>query len=292
MKKTKNEERRTADAFMDRLVRRAVAEDAANGRRTWTPAEDAFIREHLGWLTDAEMGEALGRTETAVHLRWNRDLQLPGPSKSPEVITALKAAELLGIDGHKVAHWVDAGLIRGRLMAGGRKIRLIQREDLRRWALNPMNWVYFDIRNVLDEELHHLLAMRAKRWNNEWWPTERVAQYHGVDTSDVKRYIRAQRILAFQPQVSLGGRHPLRGWARWFVLKSEATRADLHFVKRGDDMTGLTPRGKAWMKKALRMGWRAPHIARSMKRSDQTVLNWIWKYFPAYAPKHSRKAVK
>jgi len=287
----------STDAFMDHLVRQAVAEDAANnGRRTWTPADDQFVRDHLGWLTDEEMAEALGRTPIAVHLHWDRDLQLPGPSKAPDVITANKAADLLAIDTHKVAHWVDVGLIPGRLMAGGRKIRLIQRETLRRWVLNPMNWVYFDIDLVRDPELRRMLWKRAKRWNDEWWPTEKVAQYNGVETSDVKRYIKAHQIRAFQPQVSLGGRHPLRGWARWFVLKSEATRADLHFVHNGDDRTGLTPRGKAWLKKALRMGWNATWIGRSMKRNPQTILNWIQRYDLAYDPvkgrPFSRKAAK
>lgn len=287
------------DAILDRLALAGVAEDAALGRRTWTPAEDAFIRENLGWLTDAEMGEALGRSECAVHLRWDREMRLPGPSKSPDVITAHKAAEVLGIDGHKVAHWVDVGLIEGRIMAGERKIRLIQRETFRRWVLNPMHWLYFEIANVQDGELRRLLQKRAARWGDEWWTTRQVADHHGVETQDVKRYIHLGRLRSVRLPVSLGGRAKERAWSNHFVLRSEATRPGLRFVHRGDDMSQLTPRGREWIKKALRMGWNATLIGRSMKRDPQTVLNWIRRYFPrvkmpsgiAARRLHPRKAV-
>ena len=114
--------------------------ESARGRaRRWTPAEDAFLRENLGKLTDAEIGQKLGRSAIGVHIRWDRELGLPGPSKAEDVLTAHKAAKLLGVDGHKTAGWVDMGLIPGRLMAGGRNIRLIDRTLFRRWVLNPMN---------------------------------------------------------------------------------------------------------------------------------------------------------
>lgn len=287
------------DAMMDRMVRLAVAEDAANGRRTWTAAEDQYVRDHLGWLTDAEMAEALGRTPVAVHLRWNLDLKLCGPSKAPEVITANRAAEALGIDAHKVAHWVDVGLIRGRFMAGGRNIRLIQRETFRRWALNPENWVYFDHRLVMDPELRRMMAKRARRWGDEWWTTRQVAEHHGVEVGDVKRYIQMGRIHSVRLPVSLGGRHAERKWSNHFVLKSEAVQ--VKFYHHGDDKSSLTPGGKAWIKKALRMGWNATWIGRSMGHdAPHTVLNWIKRYFPhvkmakgrASWSLHPRKAVK
>lgn len=262
------------NALLDRMTLQAKAEDLTV-RRLWTEAEDAFIRENLGWMTDEEMGAALGRSAQAVHLRWDREMRLPGPSKAQDVITAHKAAAVLGIDAHKVVHWVDMGLIAGRIMAGGRVIRLIQRETFRRWVLNPMNWVYFDIHKVQDVELKRMIGKRAKRWGDEWWTTRQVADYHGVETGDVKRYIYLGRISSVRLPISLGGRARERAWSNHFVLKSEATRADLRFVRRGDDMSTLTPRGLAWLKKALRMGWSAERIGRSMKVDGQTVMNWI-----------------
>lgn len=256
-------------ALLDMAVARSNAQFKRIGGREWTREEDQFIKDHLGWMTDAEMAESLGRTEVAVHLRWDRDLGLLGPSKAPDVITANKAALLLGIDAHKTAHWVDVGLIPGRLMHGPRGIRLIQREDLRRWALNPENWIYFNPRKITDRPLRHMAMRRMERWGDEWWSTRQVARYHKVSTQDVKRYIQLGRIQARQTRVSLGGRHSMAGWANWFVLKSEATRPDLVFYK-GKGAQGIsrkwTPRADAWILKAHdELGMAFKVIERTMK---------------------------
>lgn len=214
------------------LINFAVAGIVRLKPSTWKPEEDAFLRANLGILTEAEMGKALGRTEIAVRLRWKRDLQLPSPSKAPGVLTAHQAARMLGVDGHKICHWVDKGFIPGRLMAGGRKIRLIDRKAFQEWILNTANWMYFDLRKVKDAELKRLLKRAEKRWGDQWWPTPKVARYHGVRTNDVKRYIKLGRIKATQIQYSYGGRHEAMRWKLWFVLKSEATRPDLKFVVR------------------------------------------------------------
>jgi hypothetical protein len=246
----------------------ARSEYLREGARIWTPREDQFLRKNLGWLTDEEMGQALGRSAIAVHLRWDRDLGLPGPSKAPDVITAHKAASLLGIDAHKTAYWVDCGLIPGRMMAGGRNIRLIDRTAFRRWVLNPMNWVYFDPKRVQDPELSRMLKLRAARWGDEWWSTVRVARYHGVDTGDVKRYIAAGRLPSFRLPVSLGGRHTERGWSNHFVLKSEAIK--VKFNKRGkgnfEYPSQFTPAADAWLLRARdELGMTFVHIGRTMK---------------------------
>lgn len=214
------------------LIDFAVAGIQRQKAPNWGKEEEAFLSANLGILTDAQIGERLGRSEIGVHLHWIRDMQLPSPSKAPGVITAHKAARMLGIDSHKIAHWVDKGFIPGRQMAGGTKIRLIEREAFKQWVLNTANWMYFDIGKVQETELKRLLKDAAKRWGDEWWPTPKVAKYHGVGVGDVKRYIKMGRIKATQIRYSYGGRHPDLGWKLWFVLKSEATRRDLKFVVR------------------------------------------------------------
>lgn len=214
------------------LIDYAVADVKPTKPPKWTAEEDAFLRANLATMTDEEIAEHLGRSPIGVHLRWGRDLQLPSRSKAPGIVTAHQAAQMLGIDSHKTAHWVDKGLIPGRLMPGKRKMRLINRADFMRWALDPQNWIYFDIRRVKDPELKKLLKAAAKRWKDEWWKTPRVAKYHGVNCNDVTRYIEHGRIQGRQLEVSLGGRHPELAWKLWFVLKSEATRPDLKFVVR------------------------------------------------------------
>jgi hypothetical protein len=220
----------------DALIEYAVkqSEGSRGKAREWTEAEEQFLRDNLGKMTDEEMGKALGRTRVAVLLHWKRDMQLTSPSKVPTVLTAHQAARVLGIDAHKTCHWVDVGFIKGRLMAGGRKIRLIERADLIEWAMNHDHWMYFDRRRVKDTELMRLLDKEAKRWNDDWWPTVKVARYHRVRTADVKRYIHKKKIRAEQIRVSKGGRDLRMSWRFWFVRKSEATRKDLIFyVQRG-----------------------------------------------------------
>jgi hypothetical protein len=252
------------------LVNYAVSTANAGRNRPpkWTAQEDTFICSHLGYLTDEQMGEALGRSAVAVHLRWDRDLALPGPSKAVDVVTAHQAARMLGIDGHKTAFWVDMGLLPGRIMAGGRNIRLIDRQTFRCWVLNPMNWPYFKIENVVDPELKHMLELRAARWGDEWWTTRQVADYHGVDPKDVERYIKKLgRLHSFHLPVSLGGRAHDRGWSNHFVLRSEAIA--VKFFKRGKgnfERSQFTPAADAWLLKARdELGMTFVAIGRTMK---------------------------
>jgi hypothetical protein len=219
-------------------------------------------------MTDAEIGAQLGRSEVAVHIRWTRELHLPSRSKHPDVVTAQQAANMLGIDDHKTAHWVDMGLIPGRLMPGDRKMRLIKRVDFRRWVLNPMNWVYFRIEKIQDPELKRMCKKRAARWGDEWWTTRQVADYHGVDTKDVERYIKKLgRLKSFHLPVSLGGRHPNLGWSYHYVLKSEAVQ--VIFYKKGKghfERSQFTPAADAWLLKARdQLGMTFVHIGRTMK---------------------------
>jgi hypothetical protein len=254
------------DTLLDHVAEQVALLNPRRRPASWSDAEDEFIRKNLGWMTDAEMGQALGRSAIAVHLRWDRDLELPGPSKAPNVITAHLAAKLLGIDGHKTAYWVDCGLIPGRVMAGGRNIRLIDRTTFRRWVLNPMHWVYFNPKKVRDPELRHMLELRAARWGDEWWSTVRVARYHGVETGDVKRLIADERLPSFRLPVSLGGRDLNRKWSNHFVLKSEALKVTFRKGRGNHLPCKFTPAADAWLLKARdELGFTFVHIGRTMK---------------------------
>ncbi len=242
---------RSLDTLLDHVAGQVLITSPRKNARPWTKEEDQFVRESLGWLSDEEIGQAIGRTAVAVHDRWDRDLGLPGPSKAPDVITAQKAADMLGIDAHKTAFWVDMELIPGRLMAGARKIRLIDRQVFRRWVLNPMNWVYFRADKVRDPELKRMLKKRSKRWGNEWWSTAQAARYHGTDTGEIKRYIQMGRLPSFRLPLSLGGRHPDRKWSNHFVLKSDAI--GMRFYKRGEafkEHSPFTPAADRFLLKA------------------------------------------
>jgi hypothetical protein len=283
-------------ALIDFVVSRS--EGIRTSARRWTAEEDDFLRENLGWMTDAEIGQQLGRSAIAVHIRWDRELALPGPSKASNVITANRAAQMLGIDRHKTAGWVDMGLIPGRIMAGGRNIRLIDRTLFRRWVLDPLNWVWFDPGKVDDPELRRLLKKRAKRWGDEWWSTRQVADYHGVTTGDVKRYIQHGKLESFRLPVAVGGGEWDRKWSNHFVRKSHAVQVTFIKGRGWHKVSQFTPAADRWLLYARDvLGFTFIHIGRTMKigrekpgprgtRSNPTI---SYRYHQLKAPQAKRK---
>ncbi len=240
----------------------------------WSMSEDDFIRKNIGYMTDQEMADALGRTSISVHLRWKRDLKLPAPSKHPNFITATQAAIMLGVDPYKLAWWCDYGLIPARNMAGNRKMRLIFRVTFMRWVVNPSNWIYFNWKEIPDPHLRRLCELKSARWGEEWITTAEVGRMHGVTSKDVQRLIYRGELPAVQISTSLGGRHKDPHWLYWYVLKSDAVKAK--FIKgRGNvSFSSLSPRGEAWALKAiyeLGFSWAALNRSMGSKFSDDTV---------------------
>lgn len=181
----------------------------------WSPDEDEFLRVGLGILSEETIARHLGRTPVAVQLRWKRDLKLPAPSKAPGVITGNRIADTLGIDVHSVMKLIDRDILPGRRMPGRRVIRLVNQTTFVRWAVNPMNWIYFKPQRVRDARLRKLIELRRERWDDEWWTTGKVGRYHhGVNSRLVNRDI-------------LQGKLPAVKWGNWHVLRSDAIR--LHY---------------------------------------------------------------
>ena len=240
-------------------------------RKTWIAEEENFIIENIGRLTDAEIAERLDRTEASVRVHRVREMLLPAASKTAGYYSAHAASRLLGMkldDRRKVAHWVDMGLLRGRRMPGkthkGGKIRIIERADLERFAVNPKNWIYFDIDAVRDARLLRLITLRQQRWGDEWWTTKQAAAQHGVETKDVTRVIKFGWLPAVQTAFSPNGRHKTRRWAPWFVLRSDALA--FTFITRKKPKKRFSKATEAWIVKARdEMGWSFMAIGRSTK---------------------------
>lgn len=244
----------------------------------WEEHEDEFLRKNLGKMTDAEIGEKLGRSEIAVHLRWSRDLHLTSPSKDPNYITANQASEMLGLDAHKITHWCDIGFIPHFIMAGGRKIRLIPRVSFFRWVISTSNWIYFDWKKIPDQHLRRLCELRAARWGDEWWTTSKAARYIHKDmrAKDLKAVIKRGAIPAVRLEHSRGGRHNDRVWSFWFIKRSDVKQFTYKFG-RGRQGWKPTPRAVEWIKKARAMGLSHDEITRSMGSpvGEETVRKFI-----------------
>lgn len=199
--------------------------------RKWTPEEDRFLDEALGQLSIDEISAYLGRSLQAIKIRRTR-LGLDAPSKQAGELTARQTADLLGVDVHAVCRWIEDGILPGRVLPMERHIRVVKKATLWRWAVNPMNWPYFensvydDTRSnngqdfakgtdrIADPRLRRLIELKKKRWGDEWWSLGQVAEHHGVTLSGVHKAVYEGRIPGVRYQ-------------NWRVRKSDALKLQI-----------------------------------------------------------------
>lgn len=259
---------RVVGATFDATTRPAHRQGQAD---MWSPADWAFLTRYAGILGDEEISAHLGRSANGVKIKRIR-AGLPGPTMHPDYLTAHKMARALGVDVHAVCEWIERALLAAELAPlSDRKVWRVKRSAFVAWALRPANWIYFyrSVRQparIRDARLRRLIARRAAVWGDEWWTTGEVARYHGVESSDVVRYIRA-------------GKLPATRWQNWMVLKSAATRPGLRFYKGKGGTTFEnygTPAGDAFIVLAVAVGIPWTHISRMMRRRNHTSLQLRW----------------
>lgn len=260
---------------LQEIIRLTAIMEPRLSQPQWTDEDDRFIIENYQLMSDEEIGREIGRTATAVKIRVQRCMRLPARSKHPDYITSYRAAVELGIDPHKTWDWVDCGMIKRADIPQAPTIRIIKRTDFYAWAINPNNWIYFDIHAVRNEKLRIYLILRSKRWGDEWWTNSRAADYWNVDDKDVQRYIKSGRLPGVQPEHSLGGRHHNRTWSYWFVRRSDVIRTRIwsktNGMKFNLDMD-FPPAADQFLVKALdELGWNSVQVARAMKKKSSTV---------------------
>jgi hypothetical protein len=220
---------------------------------TWKPGEDRFLEQNLGWLSLAEIGEALGRSENAVKLR-RRRLGLPAPSKHPNILTTQKIAEALGVDPKAAMRWVDEGILPGRRLPMERVIRVVRRTTFLRWFINPRNWVYFSHgKNIRDPHLRRLFELKRERWGDEWWSTGQVAEYHGVDHRLVNKYVHDGKL----PPGAIVK------WNNWWILRSAAVNLRFYTGKGNAPSREWAEGFDAFVALARAVGCSWPVLARS-----------------------------
>jgi len=227
------------------VIQWALAEAEIAPRRKplpWSEREDEFLRQNLGVLSEEEIGAALRRTLTAVHLRWKRDLGLPAPSKTPGYVTANQAGKMLAVDVHAVCRWIERGWLRARrLPFRNRKVWHIWVEDLKRFAVKPEHWILFCPDRVRDPALARLVALAVERWGDEWLTPSQVAETHGVGHQDVNRYIHA-------------GNLPAVKWGNWRIRRSDAEQVYFHKGRGAGHELDWSEEGDAFLVLARAVG--------------------------------------
>ena len=246
----------------------------------WSIEEDDFLERNLGFLSDAEIGEQLGRTEGAVHLRWSRDLKLPAPSKNPWVMTGNQIAAGLGIDSHAVLNLIRRGLLPSRRLPGKDVTHVVDRKSLLRWVVNPDHWVYFKPERVglcppqrrggkvYDRAFwryaRRLVLKKKRLWKDRWVRIGEIARYHQVSQQAVNKAFRAGRF------------HGI-AWPNWWGKASECMNPKRPFQVRegkggkGHEHIVLSPSAAAMLILARAVGLSYKEIGSMMGWKEKRV---------------------
>lgn len=207
----------------------------------WMPEEDVFLSESLGYLSFEEIGERLGRTPTAIKIRWTRR-GMDAPSKRDGEVVATKVGRRMGTCGKLIIRLIDEGRMPGRVVPGDRNIHVITEKELRRWVTRPENWIYFKVERIRDRSLKRLVLLAQERWPDEWWSAGDVMRYHNLtNTHVVNKAIREGRLRAVR-------------WQNWNILKSDAVAFRFGKGKGCNETIDWSPAGDAFIVLARGVG--------------------------------------
>jgi hypothetical protein len=217
----------------------------------WTPEEDRYLDEKLGYLIFEEVGSILGRSRAAIKIRQVRR-KIHSPSNRPGWLTGNDVAKALGTDIHTVMKLKKREIMPIDILPGMRGILQIKKVSFYIWAINPDHWIYFKVEKMGDKHLQRLVMLAQSRWDDEWWSAGRVAAYHRIDT----RQLNAHILLSKLPAVR---------WGNWFVRRSDAV--GYHFNHgRGSTVKVWSPRADAFLLRARDLwGPKWEMIGRMMK---------------------------
>lgn len=228
--------------------------------RRWQQSEDEFMQENLGMMGPAGVAQALGRSADAVKIRQIRT-RIPSMSKTPGLMNACQIASFFRVDEHAVRKWFTYGIMRYEAIVGERGIYRVTTREVKRWALDPNNWMCFLAKNISDPKLRRLVTLKQERWGDEWWTAGQVAAYVGFTSSNaVSRALREGRIQGVR-------------WGNWWIRRSDAIRAwDKHYQQR---RAGMSTRAKAFLLRVRAEGKTWAEIGRMMKiKPHQAYYRW------------------
>lgn len=196
-------------------------EDEQPNQARWSEEEEDFLRDNLGVMTLAEIGKTLGRSKTAIKVRYTRN-GYPAPSKQPDELTNNQMAEILGKCGKSTAMMLERGLIPYRELPtdADRLIRIIKERDFVRWLVRPESWIYFKVERMPHGRYRRLVELAHERWPDEWVTTGQAAEIWGV---------KGRNSSIINRRIHEGFFESARRWGNWWLLRSEveAKKVDL-----------------------------------------------------------------
>lgn len=224
----------------------------------WTEEESAFVRDNLGYMSMEEMSHHLGRSVDAIKVHWTRR-GYDAPSRQPGDIVLREVGDMMGMCGKTVKMLVVRGILPGRPIAGsGRGIHVVNRLHLYKWVVQPANWIYFKVERIRDLKIKRLVLLRQSQWDDEWWTTGQVADYHGTISNMVAKHIRE-------------GKLPAVRWQNYRVLKSDAIKHTFYMGKGSNVVIEWSAEGDAFMLLATAVGLPTYITAQMMGEEEKRI---------------------
>lgn len=258
--------------LIDRAVAIAEAETGVRGGVSSIPVilvnpskckrfsdeEKMFVKENAKHMTASVMSRILHRHEGSVEKLRDRLYEEPA-TKSEECMTPEEVAMGVGVYPQTIIYLIDRGLMPSRKVVSIKNARLVYKEVLLRWLVNPENWIYFETSrvgeknedkfskkyfkrhgNVFNERFDHAFWEEARRlvrraraqWKDEWLTTPQAANLACVSIGEKvpnifwaikKGNVRAKR------------------WKQWWVLKSSLPKKEFAINATGE----ILPRSEA-----------------------------------------------
>lgn len=257
------------ETMMDRII---VREVAALDHRAWTSEELDYLRRASGILSMEAIARHLGRTLLAVKVKSTR-LGTAVPSKHPDYYTANQVAKLLGLDVHKVAGWMDAGVLPGEFApTRERLVRRVRRMTFLLWLVKPETWIYVKPERIRAPHLRRLVLLAKSRWGDEWLNMGQAGDLIGCDPRSLTNRCR-QRTLPGVRACYLGGRNPDPAWNYWYIRRSDLDGVVIGDRKGTPGMNRLkySPAADIFLLSMRERGWSFAQIGRAMKKSGKQV---------------------
>jgi len=195
----------------------------------WTEEEIAYVRDHTGEMSYADIAAALGRSEQAVHIVVVRR-GLPAARKQPGWLTGNQVCHLLGLESHSVPAWIDNGILPGEYLPFDKVERRVKWDVLKRWITRPEHWPYLKVDRIRSAHLRRLVCLAQERWGDEWWTSRQVADFHHTDPKHIEQMRRRGLITGAIRCPFIGGRHA-DTWAYWFYRKSVVLKLRIYHGK-------------------------------------------------------------
>lgn len=176
----------------------------------WTRKRELELAGMWGRMPLSDIAAQTGRSEEAIQVKV-RKMKLKPPTKWPNLLTATRLAEALGLACPKVAiKLLRSGLLPTlTVYVSNTPVTAVTVRQLRRWLADPLNWWCLDVDKITDPRFAPTVQHTKRHWQDEWLTPSQAQDLLYYSLQGLNKLI-------------LSGRLPARRRGNWWILKSDA----------------------------------------------------------------------